>query len=75
MVYRGVLVETHDFPATRTLLHLSSTTLKNLWTYSVLEARRDHKILLHACRNHLCVDRASAIAADLMEWSVTLNAS
>ena len=38
------------------------------------EARRDHKILLHACRNHLCADRASAIAADLhgvvrhLEW-------
>src|SRR5882724_6286478 len=75
MVYRGVLVETHDFPATRTLL---SSIIHNapriMDLFPCWEARRDHKILLHACRNHLCADRASAIAADLhgvvrhLEW-------
>jgi hypothetical protein len=37
------------------------------------EVGNDHKNLLHACRRHLCSDRASALVRIVMGWSVTLN--
>jgi hypothetical protein len=37
------------------------------------ETRNDHKNLLHACRRHLCPDRASAVDPDCDGVVVTLN--